>query len=88
MCVVTPSGAGGEREQGESFKKMTTHLSTKARSHPFRGRGWALAMRIIQKNDNIFLTPGRLSKIPAGCKNNIFGILILKSPNFIVPNEN
>ena len=53
MCVVTPSGAGGEREQGESFKKMTTHLSTKARSHPFRGRGWARAMRIIQKNDNI-----------------------------------
>ena len=39
MRAVTPSGAGGARERCESFKKMTTHLSTKARSHPFRGRG-------------------------------------------------
>ncbi|MBV6453942.1 MAG: hypothetical protein FNNCIFGK_01180 [Bacteroidia bacterium] len=26
MCVVTPSGAGGERERCESFKKMTTYF--------------------------------------------------------------
>ena len=26
MCVVTPSGTGGERERCESFKKMTTYF--------------------------------------------------------------